>query len=243
MKTKLYLLCGLLCDATVWQRQVPVLQEYYDVQVFDFLGLDDLTVMAQHVLAQDDAPFVLVAHSMGARVALEVVRMAPERVLKLALLDTGVHGVKEGEAQKRYHLLEQAQTHGMAFLVEHWLMPMLAPKNQQDDSIVEPLRQMVLKSTPEDFGKHVHALLNRPDAEASLKQVSCPVLLGVGAQDTWSTVAQHQAIQALMPQAPLVVFDDGGHMAPLEDAGRVNQALLQWLAVDAVSVQQELKIH
>ena len=243
MKTKLYLLCGLLCDATVWQKQVPILSKMYDVKVFDFLGFDDLTAMAKHLLADAQEPFVLIAHSMGARVALEVMRLAPERVLQLALLDTGVHGVKEGEAEKRHALLTQAQEQGIAYLVDAWLMPMLAPAKRLDNGITEPLVQMILNAKVEHFAKHIHALLNRPDTQAGLNNIDCDVLLGVGLQDTWSPVSQHEAIKQLVPQAQLVIFDEGGHMAPFEDAERVNQALLQWLQPQTVREHQEAPTH
>lgn len=235
MKTKMYLLSGLLCDATVWEKQIPFFAEQYDVHTFDFIGFDDLTKMAEHVLAHSDEPFVLIGHSMGARVALEVTCLAPARVLKLALLNTGVHAVKEGEAEKRYALIDHAKQQGMAYLIDHWLMPMLAEHNRQQTEIIEPLSEMVLRATPELFQKQIDGLLNRPDAVSSLKNVSCPLLLGAGAHDTWAPVTQHQDMQKLAPQAQLVIFAEGGHMSQFEDAGTVNQALLEWLQTASVT--------
>src|ERR1035437_1729117 len=83
------LLSGLLCDETVWATQVDALRQRHDVKVMHFAGFNSIGAMAAHVLANTPERFLLAGHSMGGRVALEVYRQAPERVQKLALLDTG----------------------------------------------------------------------------------------------------------------------------------------------------------
>ena len=112
----LYLLPGLLCDRVTWAHQIEGLADVAEIRVPSFYGFDSLTAMADSVLAEAPERFAVAGHSMGARVALELVRAAPQRVERLALLDTGTHPVREGEAEKRQELVDLAFREGMAAL-------------------------------------------------------------------------------------------------------------------------------
>lgn len=229
MKPTLILLPGLLCDETVWAHQVTALAPLAEIRVADFRGFDSLTAMARAVLATAPARLALAGHSMGARVAIEIVRLAPERVARLALLDTGTHPLHAGEAEKRQVLVDLADRDGMAALAARWLPPMVHPDRVSDETLMQPLRAMVLRMTPAIHARQIKALLTRPDAEAVLATIRCPVLVGVGRQDAWSPLAQHEAIVAAVPQAKLVVFENSGHMAPIEAPEAVTAALRGWL--------------
>jgi pimeloyl-ACP methyl ester carboxylesterase len=229
VKPALALLPGLLCDETVWANQVAALTPLADVRVADFRGFDSITAMAQAVLAKAPQRFALAGHSMGARAALEVVRLAPLRVDRLALLDTSTQPLRDGEAAKRQVLVDLANREGMASLAARWLPPMVHPDRLGDARLMEPLRAMVERMTPAIHAGQIKALLERPDAEAVLPTIRCPVLVGVGRQDAWSPLAQHEAIAAAIPQARLVVFENSGHMAPIEAPEAVTAALRVWL--------------
>src|SRR5262249_33980610 len=126
-KRNLVLLCGLLCDARVFAPQAAALADGCAILTIDFLGLDSFSAMAERVLSRAPASFALMGHSMGGRVALEVFRRAPERIERLALLDTGVHGIVTGEADGRLKLVEMGRTKGMRAVAEAWLPPMVGP--------------------------------------------------------------------------------------------------------------------
>jgi pimeloyl-ACP methyl ester carboxylesterase len=230
MKPTLCLLPGLLCDETVWTHQVAALGTLADIRVADFRGFDSITEMARSVLAVAPQRFALAGHSMGARAALEVVRLAPERVERLALLDTGTHPQRPGEAEQRQVLVDLANREGMAALAARWLPPMVHPDRVADDAFMAPLRAMVLRMTPEIHERQIHALRNRPEAEAVVPTIHCPLLVGVGRQDAWSPLSQHEAIVAAVPHATLAVFENSGHMAPFEAPEAVTSALRDWLA-------------
>lgn len=226
MKPVLYLLSGLLCDQTVWQAQIDNLNDICDVRAVDFQGFDDLTTMAQSVLDQAPEVFSLAGHSMGARVALEILRLAPQRVERLALLDTGTHPVKPGEKESRQKLLELARAHGMGALANQWLPPMMSPENT---SLLEPMMAMVRNMSIETFEGQIRALLNRPDASLQLPLIQCPVMVGVGQEDAWSNLEQHEILAAAIKGARLVVFERSGHMAPYEAPVAVSNAMREWL--------------
>jgi pimeloyl-ACP methyl ester carboxylesterase len=237
VKPVVYLLPGLLCDAAVWADQIHGLGRDFEVRVADFTAFDSIGAMAQSVLDVAPPRFSLVGHSMGGRVALELHRRAPDRVERLALLDTGTHGVKEGEAAKRQVLIDLADREGMDALCEAWLPPMVHPDRLNDPTLMPALRAMVRRMSPAIFRNEIHALLTRPVADAVLAHIRCPVLVGVGAQDQWSPPAQHQEIVAAIPHAQYVVFDNSGHMTPVERPRAVSDALKLWLQQPVVEFE------
>src|SRR5512138_3857247 len=123
----IYLLCWLLCDDEVWQGQAPELRKHYDVRIASFQGFDSIGAMAEHVLDTAPERFSLAGHSMGGRVALEVYRRAPQRIERLALLDTGYEPVASGEGERRAVLVNKALAEGVSAIAELWGRPMIAP--------------------------------------------------------------------------------------------------------------------
>jgi pimeloyl-ACP methyl ester carboxylesterase len=223
---------GLLCDASVFAHQVAALRPHADVVVADVSRQDSLQDMARAALALRDGPVVAVGHSMGARAALEMVRLAPERVVRLALLDTSVHPRREGEEANRQVLVDLADRDGMAALAERWLPPMVHEGRTADPALMEPLKAMVTRASPDQHRRQIRALLDRPDTRPLLPSIVCPTLVMVGRQDRWSPLAQHEEIAALIPDATLVVIEDSGHMAPVEQPEAVTRALLAWLGLE-----------
>lgn len=219
------LIPGLICDRFVWQ---PVLDRL-SAEVPEFPVQDDLTRMAEDCLARYPGPLRIAGHSMGARIAMEMARLAPERIKRLALLDTGIHPLREGEAEKRQEIVDFAHRHGMGALAERWLPPMLWEGNHGNRALIEGLTAMVCRMDPDLHERQIRALVNRPDAAAHLPAIACPVLLMVGRQDQWSPVEQHQRMAQLLPDARLIIIDDAGHFAPVEQPSAVAGHLAAFL--------------
>jgi len=225
----LFLLPGLLCSAWVWTGQTAALADMADIAVADFFGFDSIEAMADSVLAEAPARFAVAGHSMGGRVALEIVRKAPERVAGLALLNSGVHPRRPNEAEQRQVLVDLAHAEGMDALARRWLPPMVAPARTADAPFMERLMAEVRRATPEIFERQIRALLNRPDAEAVLPTIACPTLVVGGHQDGWSPATQQRTIAAGIDGAALTLIDDCGHMSPVEQPEAVGAALRGWL--------------
>lgn len=228
------LLPGLLCDHATWAAQCDALQGGAHCVVPSY-GLDDaLETMARRVL--DESPverFALVGHSMGARVALEVMRLAPQRVSRLALFDTGLDPIAPGpdgerERAQRLALLAMARAQGMRAMGRQWAPNMVLPAHR-DAPVFERILAMIERKTPEVFEAQIRALLGRPDARAVFTAIRCPVLLGCGRQDAWSPLARHEQMQRLLPASRLVVIEDSGHMSPMEQPDAVSRVLVDWL--------------
>lgn len=229
MSTPLIFLSGLLCDQSIWRAQSDYFSEHYAVSVFSFANINSIDHMAQQVIQHLNTPSIIIGHSMGARVALEVIRQAPELVCKIALLDFGIHPVKEFEAEKRYALTQAAKDQGMEYLIDAWLKPMIHEPNIENAAIFEPMKTMVLQQNASSFALQVDALLNRPEAEAIFKSIQVPLYLGVGREDRWSTLQQHVQMCQLNPAAQLHIYEQCGHMSPVEAENQVNQSLKRWL--------------
>lgn len=223
----LLLLPGLLCDDRVFAAQ---LSAFPNARSFPGYGLaDSLPDMARLVLSRAPARFALLGHSMGARVALEIMRVAPERVSRLALVSTGVHLMREGEAEKRYALRDLGRREGMEALVAAWLPPMFAAAHVDDEALVTPLRLMCVEAGLAVYEAQIAALLGRPEVESLLPGIRCPTLVAVGREDRWSPPEQHAAIAARLPNARFVVIEGAGHMLPAEAPDALNAEIARWL--------------
>ena len=235
MKPTLILLPGLVCDQAVWAPQIQALSPQVQCHVPDYGLRDSLTAMAQHVLDTAPAPqFALAGHSMGGRVALEVLRLAPARVQRLALLDTGTHPLASGDAGARERagrmgLLQTAERQGMRAMAAQWAKPMLHP-SRHGTPLFEAVLDMLERSSAEQYAAQINALLNRPDAGPLLPTISCPTLVLTGREDLWSPPEQHERMAAAIAGAQLCIVETCGHMSTLEQAEAVTAALQQWLA-------------
>ena len=229
MSATILLLPGLLCDASVWEPQIAALSALAPVVVADFSTQDSLPAMAAAALALAEGPLIVIGHSMGGRVALEAWRQAPERIIKLGLMDTGIHPRGEGEIERRQKLVDLAYQQGMGALADVWLPPMVSPAQTQNEALLAPMREMVLRASAEQHERQIRALVNRPDARPLLSTISCPTLVLVGRQDQWSPLAQHEEIATLIQDARLVVIEDSGHMTTLEQPAAVTSALVDFV--------------
>jgi len=223
------LLPGLICDARVWAGVIQAMKTP-DVHAVSGYGLaDTIEEMAHRVLKDAPEAFNLASHSMGGRVALEVVRIAPDRVKKLALLDTGIHPQKPGEREKRYALRDVGRTEGMNALVDVWLPPMVAEANRANRSLMATLHQMCCEAGLATFEAQIEALLARPEVEDMLAAIRVPTLVATGTEDQWSPPAQHEEIAAKIKGSTLALFEGAGHFAPAEAPEEVAKALDDWL--------------
>ena len=225
--TQMLLIPGLLCDQFVWQPMQQALGG--NGLIADLSTQDSLTTMAEDCLARYPGPLRVAGHSMGARVALEMARLAPSRIDRLALLDTGIHPLREGEIEKRQAMIRLAYDKGMAALADTWLPGMVYEPHQQNRQLMEGLHAMVCAKDADLHARQITALINRPDAAAYIGQIEIPTLLMVGRKDLWSPPAQHEQMQALMPQASLSIIEEAGHFAPLEQPDQLTPKLLAFL--------------
>lgn len=230
----LLLVPGLMCDAAVWQPVLPSLAAGRECRVIDHGEADSLAQMAQQLLDAAPPRFALAGHSMGARVALEVLCQAPGRVSRVALLDTGYLARPSGaageeEVRKRQALLDVARREGVRAMAVQWVQGMVHPQRLGDAPLLDAIVAMFERKSAATFERQIRALLQRPDATAVLRAIRVPTLVLCGRQDSWAPVPQHEAMHALIPGAVFEVIEDAGHMAPMERPQAVAEALQRWL--------------
>jgi pimeloyl-ACP methyl ester carboxylesterase len=229
----LMFLPGLACDADVWTHQSKFFDERTTVSVADYGASDSITKMAQVALAASPNRIAIAGHSMGGRVAFEIVRIAHGRVAGLALLDTAYRGFPGGEAgereiAKRSELVNLACTKGMRAMAEFWMPGIIHPDRILDTALTGAILAMMSRKTPEIFTAQIKALLGRPDATALLSTIRCPTVVLCGRKDTWSPLEGHREIAAAIPNAHLAIIEHCGHMAPMERPEEVTAALATW---------------
>lgn len=196
---------------------------------------DSILAMAEAVLRWAPPTFALAGHSMGGRVAFQVLRLAPERVTKIAVFNTGADARLPGEAgeteeQGRRRLLEIARSQGMRPMAVEWLKGMLPAYRQTDTPLVEEILAMFERKSPDLFEIQMLALLGRPDAAHFLRTIHCPALVLTGFDDAWSPPARHLAMAQSLPHSELVVIPRCGHMSTMERPEEVTAAMREWLA-------------
>ena len=227
---------GLMCDATAWQAQIDALSPRMKVEVIDYGALDSLPAMARHLLDNGPERFALAGHSMGGRVALEVMRIAPERVTHLALLDTGCHAIAQGDAAEKERTMrlgfqKLAEEQGVAAMARSWLRNMVHPARLTDKALVDAIASMFARKPVVIYAAQIAALLARPEAFPVLATIRCPTLVLTGNEDQNSPPAANQEMADAIAAGTLTVLPECGHMTLMERPEAVNTALVKWLEI------------
>lgn len=228
-KKTLVLLPGLLCDAALWQSQIRGLEDTVDIIVPDLTTHETVQELAAGVLESAPDEFSLCGLSMGGYVALEIMRQGVDRVDRLALLDTSSRPDDADTRRRRKGLIELADK-GKFKGVTPRLLPMLVHKDRlEDPDVAGVIFEMAERIGKDGFVRQQKAILSRGDMRGMLPLIDCPVFVGVGRQDELTPLEVSQEMCDLIPDADLYVFEDCGHLPPLE---RPNETLVQlknWL--------------
>ena len=226
---------GLVCDEAVWLHQADTLiKQGHEVQIMDFGTLDSLAEMASFTLQQAAQKFILVGHSMGGRVALEVMRQSHDRVLSLVLMDTGYLPRASGNAGRqeidsRMNLVALAKEKGMRTMGERWMQGMVLPDHLENKSLCNDILDMIERKSTTQFENQQRALIDRPDATEVLKSLSCHTCIICGDQDVWSPFERHVTMAELVENAELHSITASGHMSTMEQPEQVSEILLSWV--------------
>jgi pimeloyl-ACP methyl ester carboxylesterase len=228
-KIPLILLPGLLCDRQLWLPQIAALADVADAVVPDLTQDDSFGGMARRVLAGAPPRFALAGLSMGGYVAQEIMRQAPDRVMRLALLDTSARADLPEQAQRRRDLIElskRGQFHG----VTPTLLPnLIHPDRLADTALVKTITDMADTVGAEGFRRQETAILGRGDGRPDLPRIAVPTLVVVGREDRLTPVKVAEEMAALMPRSRLEIIEHCGHLTTLERPDAVNAAMREWL--------------
>jgi pimeloyl-ACP methyl ester carboxylesterase len=223
------LIPGLGCTARLYAEQLPALWTFGPVTVADHRRADSMDAIARQILDQAPRRFALAGLSMGGYIAFAIMRLAPERVTRLALLDTGSRADTPEAGEKRKASIALARA-GKLDEINAMLWPLLVHKDRQADIALKKIAgDMTLAAGAASFARQQTAILTRPDSRPGLAAITCPTLVLVGDGDQLTPPALSEEMAGLIPDARLVVVPDCGHLSTLERPEAVTQALVDWM--------------
>ena len=228
--TDLLLLPGMMCDAGLWQAQVDALQDQYNVHVGDIGCADKVSDIAQDVLAAAPAQFAVAGLSMGGIVAMEMWRQAPERIQRIALLDTNFRADVPDRFDIRNRQIAQVRAGALREVLRDELKPnYLASGQQRNIALLDEVVEMGVRQGAGVFERQSLALRDRPDSSTTLPTIDRPVLVLCGDEDRLCSPELHREMVALLPDAELEIINNCGHLSTMEQPEAVNRALRSWL--------------
>ncbi len=225
----LVLLPGLLNDAALWRHQTDTLGDVADIIIPDLARFDDLGAAARTLLSELPDTFALAGLSMGGYVAQEIMRHAPERVVRLALLDTTARADTREQGERRRDYVALARQGDFKGVTDRLLPSLIHPRSLQNPDLVETLKTMTERVGRDAFIRQQTLIMNRPDSRRDLGSIHCPTLVLCGRQDALTPPELHAEMAAGIRRAALVVIEDSGHLAPLEQPHAVSAVLRYWL--------------
>ena len=229
----LVLLPGLLCDAALWSAQAGYFANQREVMIPDLSGHDTIPDLASHVLEHAPPRFALVGLSMGGYVAQEIMRRAPERVDRRALLDTSARADTPQAIRRRRGLVAQSRVGMFRGVTPRLLKDLIHPMHQNGPIAVEVMA-MAVRVGRDAFARQQNAIIKRIDGRPYLGDIRVPTLILFGAEDQITPVPIAEELHALIPGSTLRIIPDTGHLPPLESPDAVNAALASWLGDRAV---------
>ncbi|CUH81973.1 alpha/beta fold hydrolase [Tropicibacter naphthalenivorans] len=225
--TPLVFLPGMMCDDRLFGPQMRALGGQRPVSAADLTTQDSIASMARHVLETAPPVFALAGLSMGGIVAMEVLRQAPGRVARLALMDTNPLAETPQVQAGRAGQIARAERGELADMMRDTFIPRYLA--QADAGIEALCLDMATELGPEVFARQSRALRERPDQCGVLQGYTGPTLILCGAQDRLCPVERHALMAGLMPHARYRVIPGAGHLPTLEQPDTVTEALTQWL--------------
>jgi pimeloyl-ACP methyl ester carboxylesterase len=226
----LVLVPGLLCSARLYAPQIAALWPFGPVTVADHRRDDDMTAISARILADAPPRFALAGLSMGGHIAFAMLRLAPERITKLALLDTSARSDTAEQSAQREKLIAMADGGRLDDVVEILAPRFLHRSRQNDVALKRTLQEMATDVGPKAFVRQQKAIMSRMDSRPFLAAIHCPTLVLVGDGDELTPPELSKEICAGISGARFIVVPGSGHLSTLEKPDAVNTALAEWLS-------------
>jgi len=229
MSTPIVLVPGLNCTAECYAGQIPALWQFGSVQVADHKRGSTMAEIAAAILGDAPPRFALAGFSMGGYIVFEMLRQEPERITRLALIDTMARLDTPERLQKRHDAIRLAQAGKHRQIVAANYAESVHPQNARDAAIRETSIRMAVENGPEVYIRQQQAIIGRPDSLPLLPTIGVPTTIIVGEADTITPVADSRIMADTIPNAELVMIAGAGHMSPTEQPAAAAAALVGWM--------------
>ena len=220
---------GLMNTPRLWQHQVEHLSDIADITIVDTTQDTSLRDMAQRMLDAAPPTFAYAGLSMGGYMAFEVMRLAPERVTKLALLDTAAYNDTPERTAIRREMIALAEGGDFETVKRNTFPIFLSPAHLKVPELIRIANEMCDAIGPETFVQQMTAIMHRDDSRGRLKDITVPTLVIVGRQDQGTPVEAAEEIAAGIPGARLAIIEDCGHLSTIEQPQAVTALLRDWV--------------
>ncbi len=221
---------GLLCTGGLFASQLAALSPHHACSVADHTTADTLPLIARHILDLAPPKFALAGLSMGGYIAFEMLRQAPQRVTRLALLDSNARADRPDQVKTRHILMGAARSIGVRSVQGMLLRLLIHPDRLADRALTDQILLMADGIGVNAFIRQQLAILGRPDNRPFLAEIKCPTVIIVGQQDALTPVKVAEEMHAAIAGSRLEVIPDCGHLATMEAPEAVSAILARWLA-------------
>lgn len=228
----LILLPGMLCDARLWAHQVAALGGVTRIDIPVFHDQDSLEAMAECVLADAPERFALGGLSMGGYIAFEILRRAPERVVKLALVATSAHADTPEQTRVRRGLLQLAKKGRFKGVTPKLLPTLIHHGWLGEEALTDTIMDMAETLGHEAFIHQETAVMHRRDTRDVAARYTGKTLIICGKQDQRTPPELSEEMHALLPNSELHLLDECGHLPPMEQAEQTTELMRGWLFDD-----------
>lgn len=229
MREPLVFLPGMMCDARLFGPQLAALSPAYTLMVAPITGGERIEEIASGLLDALPRKFALAGLSMGGIVAMEILRRAPDRITRIALMDTNALAETPQSAADYEPAIIKAKSGRLAEAVPEFMPPDALAQGPQRGEVMALLADMAENIGAEAVVRQARALQRRRDQQATLRRCKVPALVLCGAEDGLTPVKRHSFMADLIPYARLCVIDGAGHLPTLEQPDAVTEAMLDWL--------------
>jgi pimeloyl-ACP methyl ester carboxylesterase len=229
MAEPLVFLPGMMCDARLFGPQIAELSADHCVMVAPVTQGERIEEIASGLLDQLPARFALAGLSMGGIVAMELLRRAPDRITRIALMDTNPLAETPPVAAAREPQIVGVRTGRLEQVMRDEMKPHYLAPGPHRAEVLELVMDMALALGADTFVRQSRALQRRRDQQGTLRKCKVPTLVLCGAHDVLCPVKRHTFMAELIPYAKLVVLENAGHLPTLETPAETTQALRDWL--------------
>lgn len=223
---------GLLCTKAIFEAQFDAFDGIASCHVADTTGRDNITAMAQAALDEmsqkNISEFAVLGFSMGGYVALEILRLAPQRITGLALVSTSSRPDTDEKREARQALIELSKIGKFKGVTPRLLPRFFSPTALQDERKTTTVLKMGEEIGQKNFMHQQAAIMSRIDQRPHLGQITQPSVVICGTEDVLTPPEESQESASLLPNAQLHLLDGIAHMSTLEAPEAVNEALLAW---------------
>jgi len=220
---------GLNCSARLYAEQIPALWRFGPVMVADHTRDASIPAIASRILAAAPPFFALIGLSMGGYIAFEIMRQAPQRVARLALLNTGARPETAEQTARRQSRMAMARAGKLIEAADESFVFFVHPNRHGDVALREVVRTMAEETGADAFLRQQQAIMARPDSRPGLAAIACPTLMLVGEQDRGTPPELAREIAGAIAGARLVIVPHCGHLSTIERPQAVTEALVEWM--------------